>query len=96
MQKTSRKSERSFDFAQDDKSSIVFSPTAAKYANRIISIRIKSWHRRVYEQFITICQAALDRAAGCFRSNGNTFSTKASAVRPCLFRRIGIEPCSTN
>ena len=30
------------------------------------------------------------------RNSGTTFFTSASAVMPCFFRRIGMEPCSTN
>jgi hypothetical protein len=29
-------------------------------------------------------------------SSGRTFSTNASAVMPCFFRRIGTAPCSMN
>lgn len=31
-----------------------------------------------------------------FCSSGRTFSTSASAVIPCFFRRIGTAPCSMN
>lgn len=41
-------------------------------------------------------QAALGCVWRGFFKSGSTFSTKASAVRPCFLRRIGMVPCSTN
>ena len=41
-------------------------------------------------------QAADGRTLDFFRNSGSTFSTNASAVTPCFFRRIGIVPCSMN
>src|SRR4030095_1494087 len=41
-------------------------------------------------------QAAVGRTVDFLRKSGSTFSTSASAVMPCFFRRMGTAPCSMN
>ncbi len=44
----------------------------------------------------SLFQATDGLSSDCLRRSGSTFSTSASAVMPCFFRRIGTAPCSMN
>src|SRR5262249_55067952 len=44
----------------------------------------------------SLSQAADGLSSDFLRRRGRTFSTSASAVMPCFFRRIGTAPCSMN
>ena len=43
-----------------------------------------------------LCQATEGLSFAFFCSSGRTFSTSASAVIPCFFRKSGTAPCSMN
>ena len=71
--------------------------SVSNHADRIRLIAIETMKGAFgNEGALRFYQATDGLSLDFLRRSGRTFSTSASAVMPCFFRRIGTAPCSMN